>query len=594
MRETLRQRLHRRLADDTAGHLDRLVMLCLGLMVTVPFLHPHHFNPIASFFAEWWATVFGLLACALAFLRPRVWRAFPLPDILLLPLLLILALLLQIALGTIQFIEQALLMAAILLWASLMACLGKELTRRRGLDWLADGLSVALVLGALLEVLTMALQISHSGYGTHLIFPRRASLYGNLGQTNHLNHYVWLAIPSLLYLHGRERVRWPVLALALTTLILASALSTSRSILLYAVAVMALAWLPSRHTPALGTLRKTSLLLLPLVIVLILLGREITPLLSTQGLQLDLVERFYAETQDSSIRLKLWRTAWQSVLASPWLGHGMGSAPWQYFQGAQLLPAGQAAPVAEHTHNLALQWMLEFGIPVALTGLGLLLWWLARAWRAPATLARWWAFSLLVVATIHSLLEYPLWYTFFLGPFALLLGAEDGGHRVLANGRRGLVSMALMLVMGAGILGILRSDYRDMERILNWRLLGQGEQDMPAAIQRLLALQANSLLAPQATVSFALMMEITPDHLDDRRALCRSAMAVAPTEQVAFKCVLLDALADDPAMEAHLTRALAAFPDARPQLRRELQALVDTQPQAARLLRHMSAPAATP
>ena len=582
--------LQQYLPGDSGQQLDRLVLLCLGLMVIVPFQHPHHFNPIASFFAEWWAVAFGLSACALAFLRPRVWQAFPLPSILLLPLLLILVLLVQIALGKIQFVEQPLLMAAILLWASLMACLGRELANRRGLAWLADGLAVALVLGALLEVLTMALQASHSGYGTHLIFPRRASLYGNLGQQNHLNHYLWLAIPSLLYLHVRAQVRLRVLVPALSLLILASALSTSRSILLYATAVTALAWLLSRHTPALSPLRKTTLLLLPLSIAFILLGREITPWLAAQGLQLDMMERFYSETLGSSVRLKLWRTAWHSILSAPWLGHGMGSVPWQYFHGAQFWPPGQAAPVAEHTHNLPLQWMLELGIPVAIVGLGLLLWWLVRAWRSPATPARWWAFSLLAVAAIHSLLEYPLWYTFFLGPFALLLGAEDKGKRVLANGRRGLVSMMLVLTLGGTILGILRTDYRDMERILNWHFLGEGEQDMPAAIQRLLALQANSLLAPQATVSFALMMEVTPDHLADRRALCRSAMGFAPTERVVFKCILLDALADDPDVEAALRRALAAFPEARPRLTQELQAMVKTQPQANRLLQYLATP----
>jgi len=577
-----------RLRRDYLGHLDQAALLCLAAMVVLPFQHPHHFNPIPSFLAEWWAALLGLAACGFAFLRPAAWQAFPLPRILLLPFGLILALLLQFALGRFAFVQTGLLMAAILLWAALMACLGRDLTRRRGLEWLADGLAAAFLAGGLLAVLVMALQVQ-GGSPLGLVFPRQGAPYSNLAQQNHLNDYLWLAVASALYLHGRGRLGLGWLASLLALLLLASALSSSRSILLYAAVLTFLVWLAARRgDPALAALRRPAWLLLPGALLCLVLSRELAPLLA-QDLGSGTLERFYAEAKGGGIRLQLWRTALSAVADAPWLGQGVGSVPRLYFHYAELAPPGQAAPMAEHVHNLVLQWLVEFGIPLGLALLALLGAWLRAFLARPLTLARWWLLALLAVMGIHSLLEYPLWYTFFLGPFALLLGAGDRGEKVLANGRRGLVSFALILALGAAILGILRQDYLDMERLLNWRALGQGQQDMPASVERLLALQGNSLLAPQATVTIALMLAPSRDHLEDRRAVCRSALAFAPLEALVFKCLVLDALADDPATEAGLRRALAAFPEAKSRLRQEWSVQEKDRPELRRLLAVLNA-----
>ena len=576
----------RRFADFFLAHRDHLVLLCLGAMVTVPFLHPHHYNPIPSFLAEWWAALFGIVAASIAFLRPSAWEAFPLPRILLLPLVLILTLLFQFGMGRLVFVEQALLMAAILLWACLMASLGQYLVRQRGLEWLADGLSVALLAGALLEVLSMALQMYHTGYATGLIFPRGRSLYGNLGQANHLNDYIWLAIASAFYLYHRDRLSILWLLATLTILLVSSALSGSRSIVLYATALTVLAWLsPHGDESSTNKLRRQTLFLLPAVILFLLFCREVSPwLLSSELNSAGTLDRFYSDASGNSIRLKLWQTALHSISEAPWLGHALGSVPFQYFSQAQFFNPATAAPVAEHVHNFPLQWMVEFGVPLTLLVLSLGFWWLRDYLRSPLTLARWWLLALLAIMGIHSLLEYPLWYTFFLGPFALLLGAGDTGRRVLSNGRRGLASFVLILVLAGSILGILRQDYLDIERILNWRVMTPINFDWRNSVKKLLALQANSLLAPQATVSFALMMEPESDHLEDRQALCRNAMTFAPTEKVVFKCVMLDAMAHDPETLSHMRRALAAFPEAQDQIRSELQGQLQAHPEYAPLL----------
>ncbi|GAB2182611.1 hypothetical protein DLREEDagrD3_28340 [Denitratisoma sp. agr-D3] len=577
--------------------LDRAALLCLAAMAILPFQHPHHFNPIPSFLAEWWAALLGLAACALAFLRPAAWTAFPLPRILLLPLGLVLALLLQFAQGCFVFVQQGLIAAAVLLWAALMACLGRDLARRRGLDWLADSLAAAFLIGALLEVLVMVLQLA--GWSpAGLVFPRQGAPYGNLAQQNHLNDYLWLGVASALYRHSRHRLPLTALLPVLTLLLLASALSTSRSILLYAIALGGLAWLATRRSaPALADtgdpcfrLWRLARWLLPAALASLVLSQALLPLLPAADLGSGTLQRFYAEANSGGVRLKLWRSAAATLGEAPWLGQGLGSLPSLYFRQAAAWPAGEAAPVAEHTHNLPLQWAVEFGLPLALAMTALLLWWLKDFLARSFTPARWWLLAMLAVMGIHSLLEYPLWYTFFLGPWALLLGAGDEGRRVLANGRRGLVGFALILLLAGAILGILRRDYLDMERLLNWGALGQGTQDMPTSVSRLLTLQEQSLLAPQATVTIALMLAPSRDHLEDRRALCRNALAFAPLEALVFKCLELDALAGDPALKANLAQARAAFPEAAKTRVATWRAQLAQRPELAALLASTNAP----
>ena len=60
---------------------DWLGLACLAAMVSLPLLHPRHYNPIPSFWSEWWAFAFGLSAAALLLIRPGVWRPFGLPAV---------------------------------------------------------------------------------------------------------------------------------------------------------------------------------------------------------------------------------------------------------------------------------------------------------------------------------------------------------------------------------------------------------------------------------------------------------------------------------------------------------------------------------
>lgn len=121
----------------------------------------------------------------------------------------------------------------------------------------------------------------------------------------------------------------------------------------------------------------------------------------------------------------MWRQAtWLKSLTLVWLnplwGVGFGNIDFALF--TQTLPVARA-PVTEHAHNIFLQLAVEHGLPVT-TGWALTLTWLVvRSRRALRSFEGRALAAFLVAVMFHSLVEYPLWYAYFLLPSAFVLGA---------------------------------------------------------------------------------------------------------------------------------------------------------------------------
>jgi len=132
-----------------------------------------------------------------------------------------------------------------------------------------------------------------------------------------------------------------------------------------------------------------------------------------------------AATDISSSRFAIWANTLDMIRAQPWWGVG-----WGEFNFAWTLTPFPGRPVAffDHTHNLFLQFAVELGLPAALVLTGLLAVAVVQAFRrcaaAPGdegTASRA-ALMMVLLVGLHSLLEYPLWYAYFLLPTAWAFG----------------------------------------------------------------------------------------------------------------------------------------------------------------------------
>ena len=129
----------------------------------------------------------------------------------------------------------------------------------------------------------------------------------------------------------------------------------------------------------------------------------------------------------ASSRFGAWANTMSLIQMHPWFGVGFGE--FNFAWSMSEFP-GRPTPFFDHTHNLILQFVVELGVPLGLLVLGLLGWafWCAaqncrresRSANTDSPLRP--AFALLALVLMHSMLEYPLWYAYFLLPTAFAFG----------------------------------------------------------------------------------------------------------------------------------------------------------------------------
>jgi hypothetical protein len=534
----------------------------LALLASGPFLWPFHSPPIGSFWNEWWAGALGL-AAATVFLADRR-RDLPLPALLCIPAVMLLAMLLQFALGRLAFPQIGLLYAAYLLWAGLLLILGRHMAEGIGLARLAGVLAWGFALGALAGSVIALIQWRGAGVGAWWIAP--GGVYGNLGQINHHAHYSWLGIASLFYLRGRGWLSRPLFWLVLLPIVMGSVLGGSRAVVLYPLILLAsILW--ARHQTLQGPtagLLADAVLLLPAVVVLSMLGFWAAP--AGPGTGVTSVSRLYQAVEGSSVRMALAGTAWAVFLEHPWLGEGAGNYPWASFLAAAGRAGGEPFMVAENAHNFILQCLAEFGAPTTALVMLLLVLWARRFVARPWGLEEVWCGAVLGIGATHALLEYPLWYAYFLGPAALLLGATSSGGASLPSSKRVALYVGLVALAGLSILNSLRIDYAAIEAAAV-EALGAGqdrERSWKMTMEPLKVLHRESLLSPWVLLAFAGPAEPSRQQIELRVTLCERVIRFQPARSLLTRCAMQLAIAGRDADAQNLVGStMRAFPAER-------------------------------
>ena len=246
---------------------------------------------------------------------------------------------------------------------------------------------------------------------------------GNLRQPNHLSALLLWSMVAAIWL-GEAGVIKRTATLAVSALLLVGLVLSASRTGMVGVAMLALWGALDRR---LARTYRVMLWLAPLAYVLfwLLLTGVATP-----GEQAAFGGDKQLHKNDiSSSRFAIWSNTLSLIAAHPWTGVGFGE-----FNFAWSLTPFPDRPVAffDHTHNLPLQFAVELGLPLAALVLALLSWALWGAFNAArdandrASHLRA-AFVMVLMIVLHSQLEYPLWYAYFLLPAAFALGLCLGG-----------------------------------------------------------------------------------------------------------------------------------------------------------------------
>ncbi|MCY4744812.1 Wzy polymerase domain-containing protein [Pelomonas sp. UHG3] len=357
----------------------------------------------------------------------------------------------------------------------------------------AEALCWGLLVTGLLSVAISLVQVFAPDLASGGVIARSGIVgraVGNLRQPNHLaSLMMWMAVAAV-FITERRGWRW-LLAPLLFASVFTVVLSASRTGFI-GIAMLAIWGLVDRQ---LSRTARLSLLATPLMLGL---SWWLMTQWSAEGHAFGAASRL-SEGAGSPSRLAILRDAWALTLAHPLLGVGWGG-----FNFAWSLTPFPNRPIAffDHTHNLPSQLAVELGLPWAGAVLALLCWALWQAWRgaaradedAPLRRA-----ALMIVLTIglHSLLEYPLWYAYFLLPacFAMGLALPAAEARVRSKVSALPLSLAGALLVTGSLFAVW-----DYQRIV--AIYAPGEDALPLG-QRITVCQTSPFFAHQADYAAA-------------------------------------------------------------------------------------------
>lgn len=315
----------------------------------------------------------------------------------------------------------AMMGAGMSLVALMAAAAGWYTGRLANRDAIFDLFAAALCLAGTLGMVLGLVQVFHPQWadGLFIAEPTMAGrAVGNLRQPNHFSTLLVWASASAVWLGARKRLP-AALAVALMALFIWGIVLTASRTGMVAMVFLALWGLLDKRLPR---AMRLALLTAPVMYGLFWGGMWMLAH-ADKSVTFAAESRLHDNSDISSSRFKIWANVWDLVKQQPWTGVGYGQ-----FNLAWTLTSFPTRPVAffDHTHNLIFQWAVELGLPLAVllvaltTTAGLVLIWPQDSNKITPAGA-----SAVIVCTamLHSMLEYPLWYSYFLLPTAFAWGA---------------------------------------------------------------------------------------------------------------------------------------------------------------------------
>lgn len=343
-------------------------------------------------------------------------------PIRLLPALQVLALVvvIQFAMGVISYRGDAAVLLLYLVASMVIYAVGQSHGERlvEAFAVLVALAAIASVLIALVQALDLDLQASWV-----LSQPSWYRPGANLGQANHLGTLMLWGWMAVLFLRLRKKIARASALFAISLLMIGLAISGSRTAMLGTAAVMIWAGFRYFNGPR---WRRFSVAAAGVLAVYVLFWAW------PQGLQMFFeggaggfsIHRSVVNTSGGA-RWLVWPQLIFAATERPLLGWGVGELVEAHNHVAHLFAQTDAFSYA---HNVLIDLVIGVGFPMAVGLSVYCCYWAFVRVRAAKTDTAWFAIAILIPFVIHSLLEFPFSYAYFLFPATFLCGALDSNH----------------------------------------------------------------------------------------------------------------------------------------------------------------------
>ncbi len=272
---------------------------------------------------------------------------------------------------------------------------------------------------------------------------------GNLGQPNQLATLLLVGMAALAWTFERKCIGRLGLIVGVAFMSMALVFTQSRAGMLSALVVAVfLTWkahvMPGRIAPryivawllAFGA----AVQMLPYLHELLLMG-------SSRSVNLG-----------DSARVTIWKQMLSGIGQSPWLGYGWNQTPTAHAAGGLVVPGSLTYTNA---HNIVLDILAWSGVPLGLLLTGVCAYWFASRMLVATRSNAVYAMACLLPIAVHSMVEYPFAYSYFLLAAGLMVGIVEASHGGIKT-----VEVKLRWVGGALAIWFVLGSYMVYEYLL--------------------------------------------------------------------------------------------------------------------------------
>lgn len=391
-----------------------------GLFFILAIINPNRYIPITSFLSQSLAFI-AVFCSAIYFLNKKIYIPYillPLGVIIFVPVI-------QYVVGQVYYLQNSLLPAFYLLMCLMVCALSYSYCKYQnpvyGQEKLMQYTSCVIAIAGVISSIYAVCQWLHINFNATIILNLVGNRpYANLEQPNLLSTLLIASFISLLYLFLKNRQAKFIIILLMGLVLFSVILTQSRTAWIVSILLLIYFWI-KQHKKQLSIERKCLISWFALywmgVIFLPDLERTLTIIFPDLFILSSntVVER----STTGYLRLNIWQEIIYAISLKPWTGYGwMQTASAQYAAMIQY-PHSEAIRSA---HNIILDVYAWTGLVIGTLIIGYWGYLYFRLMKLAKNLENICAFAIISAILVHAMLEFPLFYAYFLIIIAILVG----------------------------------------------------------------------------------------------------------------------------------------------------------------------------
>lgn len=364
----------------------------------------------------------------------------------------------QLLAGQILYLSNALLCTAYIMLFWVMIVTGYNLAKQQGRVKVFKQFSVVVIVTGLIScviAILQWLQLNTSFY-PYMNILKGNRPYANFAQPNNLATFLTLGLFGVLYFYEKRIASKLVLVPMALVFIFTIALTQSRTA--WVVCLFTLVYLSIKQF---GQAKRFSFVQLLAWTGVFVATIFILPYLnqlieSVSPHQVTETASVVQRASSGYLRLDMWNQTLVAISQQPWFGYGWNQTGMAQIAAFDVYPSHEWYKSA---HNVILDLVVWNGIPLAtliILYFAGWLYWLNKGIKDPESLV---ATLMVCSILIHSMLEFPIHYAYFLLPMGFLLGLIQSQYKDLPEFNLKPAFVYLFVVIGLALCTIVYRDY---------------------------------------------------------------------------------------------------------------------------------------